>query len=72
MEQFTEPVEGQHDGQETAADHPLPIKAERIHWDAPYSSHFVVQRLGLTIVCWLWSCRNTQVRAKTPPHLDPN
>ena len=24
MEQFTEPLEGQNDGQESAADHPLP------------------------------------------------
>ncbi len=27
MEQFTQPVEGQNDGQEAAVDHPLPVKA---------------------------------------------
>jgi len=41
MEQFTEPVEGQHDVQETEAD--------SIRLDAPYLSRFVVQTLGLTI-----------------------
>ena len=38
MEQFTEPVEGQKDAQEAAADRPSPIKAGR--------SRLVVQRLG--------------------------
>ena len=49
MEQFTGPGEGQNDGQETAADHPLPIKAGRSRLDAPDFSLLVVQRLGLTI-----------------------
>lgn len=38
MEQFTWPVEGRYDGQETAPDHPLPIKAERIRPNAPVFS----------------------------------
>jgi len=42
MEQFTKPVKGQNDGQEAAADHPLPIKAGRSRLDAPDFSHFVV------------------------------
>ena len=42
MEQFTDPVEGQNDGQEEAADNPLPIKAGRIRQNAPCCSHFVV------------------------------
>ncbi|MDE0080021.1 MAG: hypothetical protein OXO50_21050 [Caldilineaceae bacterium] len=50
MEQFTKPVEGQNDGQEASADHPLPVNAGRIRLNAPYLSHFVVQRLGLTIL----------------------
>ena len=44
MEQFTQPVEGQNDGQETAADHPLQVKAGRIRLNA----HFFPFR-GLTI-----------------------
>ena len=35
MEQFTQPVEEQNDSQEAAADHPLPVKAGRIHLNAP-------------------------------------
>ena len=42
MEQFTAPVEGQNDGQETAADHPLPIMVGRIRLSAPYFPQFVV------------------------------
>ena len=42
MEQFTEPVEGQNDGQEAAADQLLPIKAGRSRLNAPYFPHFVV------------------------------
>ena len=42
MEQFTKPVEGQNDGQEAAADHPLPVKAGPIRLNAPCFSHFVV------------------------------
>jgi len=34
MEQFTDPVEGQNDDQEAAADHPFPIKAGRIRLSA--------------------------------------
>ena len=42
MEQFTQPVEGQTDGQEASADRPLPIKAGRIRLNAPCSCHFMV------------------------------
>ena len=42
MEQIVEPVEGQNDAQEAAADHPLPVKAGLIRLNAPYFSHFVV------------------------------
>ena len=42
MEQFTKPVDEPNDGQETAADHPLPIKICRMRLNAPCFSHFVV------------------------------
>ena len=44
MEQFTEPVEEQNDGQETAAAHPLPVKAGQL----PECTLFFPVR-GLTI-----------------------
>ena len=48
MEEFTRPVEGQHDGQKTEAERPLPIRAGRIRYDTPSLHRFVVQRLRLT------------------------
>ena len=34
MEQFAQPVEGQNDGQEAEADHPLPVMAGRTRLNA--------------------------------------
>ena len=42
MKQFIQPVEGQNGGQETVADHPVPIKAGRSRLDAPLFPRFVV------------------------------
>ena len=49
MEQFTQPVQGQNDGQEAAADHPLPVKACRIRLYESCLSRPLVQRSGHTI-----------------------